>query len=321
MLINQLEYACEIVDQGFNLSKAAEVHHTSQPSVSRHIQALEKELGFQIFARSKRRILGLTEPGQVLIESAREILAATNSLKYIRDDYVSQESGTLVISASHSLARYVLPQVIQDFSRRSPQVRIVLRQENPELVEGRVLHGEADLGFLSRNPLQPVPAGLGLLPCYEEPKVLITPEDHPLLTQEVTLESLAKHPLITVDTQFTTHSDVMSAFRTAGFTPNVVLSATDVDVIKTYVRHGFGIAILGRSAYSAQEDTQLRATDLSHLIRSHQVCIELAVQAYVRRYVTDFISLFAPEISRRMVLDQIRMNADSSRSATAASAN
>jgi LysR family cys regulon transcriptional activator len=307
MLISELTYVCEIVDQGFNVSRAAIAQRTSQPSISRHIQSLERELGFQIFTRSKRRILGLTKPGEQLLDAARDIIAATRSLKHIGEDYVSEETGTLVVSSSHTQARYVLPAVIQEFSRRNPKVQVILLQGNPGQVEERLRRGEADVGIISRSPLDPIPPGIALIPCYDQQKVLITPPGHPLLDMErVTIAALAEYPLITFDTQFSTHSQVMRAFTNAGYKPNVTLSAIDADVIKTYVKHGLGVAILGDRAYNPSDDHGLCAINVQHLFQANKIYVGLEKQLYVRRYVTDFITLFAPNISRVMIMKALK---------------
>ena len=74
MKLQQLRFLCEIVDRELSISNAAAALHTSQPSVSRQIQALEKELGVAVFARSRKRILGLTKPGIEVLQIARRMV-------------------------------------------------------------------------------------------------------------------------------------------------------------------------------------------------------------------------------------------------------
>src|SRR5688572_11437147 len=260
MTLQQFRYVCEIVDRGFSVSRAAASLHTSQPSMSRQVQALEKELGFAVFTRTKRKILGLTKPGGEVLEVARKVLRATDGLRHIASDFSDGDAGTLVVTTSHTHARYVLPRVIQEFNRRHPKVRVTLRQGNPTQVAQWVSAGEADLSICS-TPTREI-TGIALLPCYEQHKVVLTPSKHPLLrAKPLTIAALALYPLITYDTDFTTHSQVMRAFEKAGYEPNVILSATDVDVMKTYVKCGLGVAIIAGLAYDPAEDRTLRAID------------------------------------------------------------
>jgi LysR family cys regulon transcriptional activator len=306
MTLQQLKYVCEIVDRGFSVSRAATSLHTSQPSMSRQLQALEKELGFAIFARSKRKILGLTKPGGEVMEVARKVLRATDGLRHIGSDFFARDSGSLVVTTSHTHARYVLPKVIQEFNRRYPKVRVTLRQGNPTQVAQWTSSGEADLSICS-SPTRQV-TGLALLPCYDQHKVVLTPRKHPLLkSRPLTIEALAHHPLITYDTDFTTHSQVMRAFEKAGHEPNVILSATDVDVMKAYVKCGLGVAIVAGLAYNAREDRELRAIDARHLFESNKIFIGIQKHTYVRGYALDFIRLFAPSMTKEKVVQAVSL--------------
>ena len=304
MTLQQLKYVCEIVERGLSVSRAAASLHTSQPSVSRQIQALEKELGIVIFSRSKRRILGLTQPGAEVLEVARKVLRATDGLRHIGNDFFARDAGTLVVTTSHTHARYVLPKVMQAFNRMYPKVRVTLRQGNPTQVAQWTSSGKADLSICS-NPPQRV-TGLALLPCYDQHKIVLTPRKHPLLkTTPLTIAALAQYPLITYDSEFTTHSQVMRAFESIGQEPNVILSATDVDVMKAYVKCGLGVAIVAALAYDAREDRELRAIDARHLFEPNKIYIGIQKHRYLRGYALDFIKLFAPSMTTDKVLKAV----------------
>lgn len=301
MTLQQLTYVREIVDRGFSVSRAAAALHTSQPSMSRQVQALERELGVQVFLRSKRRILGLTPPGEAVCETARKVITATEGLRHIGTDFLAKDSGALVVTTSHTHARYVLPKVIQAFARKYPKVRVTLRQGNPTQVAQWVSTGQADLSICS-TPTREI-GGLVLLPCYDQHKIVLVPAKHPLLASKrrLTIEALSRWPLITYDTDFTTHSQVMRAFAAADREPNVILSATDVDVMKAYVKCGLGIAIVAGLAYEPKEDRELRALDARHLFESNKIYVGIQKHAYLRGYAFDFISLFSPQITRERV--------------------
>ncbi len=300
MTLQQLKYLCEIVDRGMNISAAAQALHTSQPGMSRQIQALERELGVTIFLRGKRRILGLTETGAQVREIARKVLRTTDGLRHIGRDFSALDTGTLTVTTSHTHARYILPGIIQAFSRKYPKVRITLRQGNPVQVAQLVSAGKADLSICSK-PAHEVP-GLALIPCYDQHKIVLAPARHPLLRMShLTIKALARYPLITYDSEFPTYAQVMKAFAAADCEPNVILSATDVDVMKEYVKRGLGVAIVAALAYNAKEDRQLRAIDARHLFESNKIYVGVQKHTYVRGYALEFVRLFAPKITRETI--------------------
>jgi len=302
--LQQLKYLCEIVDRGMSISAAALSLHTSQPSMSRQMQALERELGVTIFLRSKRRILGLTAAGAEVREIARKALHTTDSLRHLSKDVSAEHSGTLTVTTSHTHARYVLPGIVQAFSRKFPKVRITLRQGNPMQVAQFVSSGKADLSICSRPPRE-VP-GLALLPCYDQHKIVLTPKGHPLLKlPRLTIKALSKFPLITYDTEFTTYAQVMRSFEAADCEPHVILSATDVDVMKEYVKRELGVAIVAALSYDAKEDRALRAIDARHLFQSNKIYIGIQKHTYVRGVALEFIKLFAPEITAGQVAQAV----------------
>ena len=165
-------------------------------------------------------------------------------------------------------------------------------------------NGEADVS-ISSDPHQPVP-DLVLLPCYANPVVILTRPGHPLLArQSVSIMDLAAQPLITYNSEFSIHTKVMRAFARRNLQPNIMLSATDVDVMKTYVKHGMGIAIVTALGYDPKQDRGLRAIDAKHLFGSTQIYLGVRKFSYLRSYVFHFISLFSPTLSRDVVTQAI----------------
>jgi len=185
-----------------------------------------------------------------------------------------------------------------------PKVRVMLRQGSPVQVAQWVSAGEADFSICSK-PAREMP-DLVLLPCYDHHKVVLVPERHPLVkTRRLSIAELAPYPLITYDIDFPTHSQVMRAFDQAGHEPNVILSATDVDVMKAYVRGGLGIAIVAALAYEKREDRGLRALEAGHLFEPNKIYIGVHKHAYLRQYAFDFMQLFAPAITKEKVLESL----------------
>ena len=300
MKLQQLRYLTEVERQGLNLSVAAEKLHTSQPGISKQIKLLEDELGVKIFVRNGKRVTAVTSPGKAIIAIAQRILHEADNLKQAAQDFADEDSGKLTIATTHTQARYVLPAVVQRFTQRYPKVKLGLVQGNPMQICQYTLAGQAD--FCIATEAIGTFKELVMLPCYAWNRCVITPPDHPLLKQNsLTLEAIAKYPISPSDFAFTGRSQINHAFETRGLTPNVVLTAIDSDVIKTYVALGLGIGIVAHMAYDPVRDTNLRALDASHLFESSTTRIGVPRNAYLRGYVYDFIEMFAPHLSRKVV--------------------
>jgi len=302
MKLQQLRYICEVARHNLNLSNAAEALFTSQPGISKQIRSLEEELGVDIFVRHGKRVVAVTEPGQAILEIAQRVLKDVENLRQVGEEFTEEDSGHLTIATTHTQARYALPHVIQRFTKRYPGVRLSLRQGSPTQISELVTSGEADIA-IATEAIE-LYEDLVMLPCYEWNRCVLVPPGHPLLkAKKLTLEAMASFPIITYDFAFTGRSKMTQAFADKGLTPNVVLTAIDADVIKTYVELGLGIGIVAMMAYDPKRDTHLRAMDASHLFEPSTTRIGIRKNSYLRGYTYEFIEMFAPHLTRRVVDD------------------
>jgi LysR family cys regulon transcriptional activator len=300
MKLQQLRFACEIARQGLNISAAGEALFTSQPGISKQIKALEDELGIEIFVRHGKRIVSLTEPGRMVIQIAERILGEAANLKRAGEEFANERAGTLTVATTHTQARYTLPKAVAAFMQRYPKVKLVLHQGNPSQICDQVLAGEADL-CIATEAISLYP-DLVSMPCHQWNRCVVVPEDHPLLeAKPLTLEAIARYPIVTYDFAFAGRSVINKAFEARGLAPNIVLTALDADVIKTYVELGLGVGLMAKMAFDEQRDRGLRALDAAHLFESSTTRIGVKRGAYLRRYVYDFIELFAPQLPRAVV--------------------
>ncbi|MDR2240312.1 MAG: CysB family HTH-type transcriptional regulator [Zoogloeaceae bacterium] len=300
MNLQQLRYIHEVARRGLNVSEASAGLHTSQPGVSRQIRLLEEELGFRIFERSGKRLTGVTEPGQAALDVTARVLEELKNLKRVGENYASETNGTLNIATTHTQARYALPAVVKRFIALYPAVRLRLHQGSPEQVAEWVLHGDADLG-IATEALDPRP-GLITLPCYQWSHAIIAPLGHPLLAANgLTLAGLARYPLITYDPSFTGRSRIDRAFEQASIEANIVLTAIDADVIKTYVKLGLGLGIIAEMAFDAERDADLAALPTQGLFASSTTRLAFRRDAYLRKFDYTFIELFASQLTPKIV--------------------
>ncbi|MEO5654370.1 MAG: HTH-type transcriptional regulator CysB [Nitrosospira sp.] len=300
MKLQQLRYLCEVANHGLNLSKAAEFLHTSQPGISKQIRLLETELGVDIFVRNGKRVVETTPPGRAILEIAERMLKDAKNLKQVGQEFANEASGSLTIATTHTQARYALPPAIKDFTLRYPKVKLILRQGSPTQIAELVSSGVADIAIATEaielfNELV-------MLPCYQWNRCIVVPPRHPLLKlKKLTLEAIAAYPIITYDFAFTGRSRINQAFDAKGLVPNVVLTAIDADVIKTYVELGLGIGILAQMAFEPKRDKHLRSIDASHLFEPSTTRIGISRNSYLRGYVYDFIEIFSPHLDRATV--------------------
>lgn len=305
MNFQQLRYLQEIARRDLNISQAADALYTSQPGISKQIKLLEEELGIEIFVRNGKRIANITEPGKLVLDIAQRLLLEADNLKLVGQEFRSQDSGSLTIAATHTQARYALPPVVKQFIQRYPSVKLNLHQGNPTQIAEQALNGEADIAIATEALDQY--DELVTLPCYEWHHCLIVPQDHPLLNEtELTLAQLAEYPIITYDFAFSGRSKINQAFEAAGLTPNIVLSAIDADVIKTYVDLGLGIGIVAEMAFVAERDVRLRRLPLDHLLQPNVTRLALRRNEFLRSYTYHFIELFASRLTRDVVINALR---------------
>ena len=300
MKLHQIRYIHEIARQGLNVSQAAEVLHTSQSGVSKACQLLEEELDLQIFQRHGKRLIGITEPGKIILNLAERVLCELENITRVGEEFIQKETGTLTVAATHTQARYRLPNAVKVFMQHYPAVTLHIHQGNPTQVADQVANGEADIG-IATEAISTYDKLL-CLPCYQWNRYVITPHNHSLLGDlPLTLEKITRYPLITYDFTFTGGSLVSHVFSEAGLKPNVVLTAIDADVIKTYVNLGLGIGLLANIAYDPERDADLGMIDASHLFPPSTTYLGVRRDAFLRGFMYEFIQLLAPQFDRDAV--------------------
>lgn len=303
MKLQQLRYIVEIVNQNLNITEAAESLYTSQPGISKQVRLLESELGVNIFERNGKHIKGLTPAGEKIVAISRELLVKAQSIKSVAEEQTRPNKGVLRIATTNTQARYMLPKVISQFKSKYPEVSLHLHQGSPTQIYDALMAGEVDLAITTEA--QYLFEEAILLPCYLWNRSVIVKCDHPLAelvkqNRKLTVQELGKYDLITYTFGFTGRSDLDQAFNQEGILPNIVFTATDADVIKTYVRLGLGVGIMATMAHT-EDDSDLVAIDASHLFKSSMTQIAFKRGMFLRNYMYDFIHYFSPHLTKMQV--------------------
>ena len=306
MKLQQLKYIWEVSKHGLNVTVTAESLLTSQPGVSKQIRLLEDELGVQIFQRNGKHLTEITAAGQSVIQIAGLILGEVENIKRIAAEHCDDSRGSLSIATTHTQARYVLPPTIKKFILDYPDVSLHMHQGTPMQISELAANRNVD--FAIATEALELFDDLIMLPCYRWNRSIIVPDDHPLAAMdEITLEAVAEFPIVTYVFGFTGRSQLDNAFYEAGLTPKVVFTAVDADVIKTYVRLGLGIGIVATLAYDPVTDSGLQALDGSHLFDYSVTKIGFRRGSFMRAYMRDFITLFAPHLNRDVIEKAIEL--------------
>ena len=200
-----------------------------------------------------------------------------------------EDTGALSIATTPTQARYALPAVVQRFIQRHPRVRLNLHEGSPDQIVELVAGASVDIGIVTE--FHPSVENLVMLPCYQWNRGVITPPDHPLLAEkQLTLEAIARHPIVTYDFAF--NPDLRSGARSRRATQtNVVLTLstrTDQGLRRARRRGGD----TGEDGFDPARDTGLRLLDARHLFEPSTTRIAYA-QRVPQAYVYDLIELFA----------------------------
>ncbi|MGI9221056.1 MAG: HTH-type transcriptional regulator CysB [Woeseiaceae bacterium] len=296
MKLQQLKYLLAIVDNGLNITAAAEKLFTSQPGVSKQLKLLEEELGLQLFVRKGKSLGSVTPAGKQVIERARFIMEEAENIRSLAANYYQEEEGTLSIATTHTQARYVLPDVVQQFRDKYPRVNLNLHQRTSEQIADMVTANEIDFAIATGS--QNMFRDLLMVPSYHWDRKIIVPKGHPLtaLERQVTLQDLAEYPLVTYIFSFSGQSSLKRAFTEQGLDPDVVFTARDIDVIKTYVRMGLGVGIVAGMA-NDEEDADMTSISATGLFPRSTTWIGFRKDIVLRRYMLEFVRLFAPHIT------------------------
>ena len=294
MTLKQLKYLLGVVDNGLNITSAAERLYTSQPGISKQLRQLEQEIGVTLFSRKGKSLVALTPAGQSIVELARKISRDVENIRSLGKDLAAEQEGTLSIATTHTQARYVLPEILSQFHGRYPGVKLELHQGTSEQIAALVAQNKVDFAIATES--REMFPELNLLPCFDWDRIVLTPKDHAIAVDGgcLTLEKLAEHPLVTYVFSSNRESSFLNAFAMKNLEPKVVFTARDADVIKTYVRMGMGVGVIAPMALLCDDLKDLDASCAKGLFPTVTTWLGFPRDKVLRQYMKDFVALFAP---------------------------
>jgi LysR family transcriptional regulator, cys regulon transcriptional activator len=301
MTLNQLRIIVAIVDAGFNITHAADRVHATQPGLSKQLKQIEEYLGVSLFVRKGKSMQGLTPAGEAILVHARRILAEVRQIRTVAANLKQSQVGSLRVATVYTQARYVLPPVAAELRKRLPDVSIDIETGEHDEAIARLTRGDVDVAVFSTSGA--APEGVFAIPAYHWHRVALVPKDHPLaeLKRLITHADLAEYPLISYRSSRLPTSSLLHAFADHGITPNVAFTARDADVIKAHVRARLGVGLIAGIAVEAVDADDLAVLDVSALFPRCTTWIALRRNDVVPHFVAEFISLYAPRITRSLL--------------------
>jgi LysR family cys regulon transcriptional activator len=301
MKLQQLKYLLAIVDNGLNITAAADRLYTSQPGVSKQLKLLEEELGLQLFSRKGKSLSRVTRAGEQVVVRARTVMEEVEQIRRLAADFYQEEEGILTIAATNTQARYVLPGIVGELRHQYPKVSLNLHQGTSDQIADMMTRNDVDFAIATGS--NDLFDDLLQIPGYHWDRIILVPNGHELtkIDRELTLQDLARHPLVSYVFSFDGETALKRTFAKQGLEANVVFTARDADVIKTYVRMGLGIGVVAGMAYEPDDHKHLTAIKVDGLFPRSTTWIGFRRNTVLRCYMADFIRLFAPHVSAEQI--------------------
>ena len=307
MKLQQLKYILEVSKNNLNVSSTAVSLFTSQPGISKQIKLLEEELGVEIFVRSGKHLTGITPVGRKILSIASEMLQLSQNIKKVAKESVDPNLGSLSISITHALAKFILPSILEQFIVSHPRVSINVIEAIPSHISTEFQNDNIDIA-LAHEDLN-VAGNIALIPCNQWNRVIITKKDHPLRKrQDLTLSDIAKYPIVTYPLGNKEQSKRLRAFSLNSIIPNIVFTSSDSDLLKTYVDLEIGIGLIPSIALRDEDKKNFEIIRCDTLFESSTTVIAVKKSTFLRSYVYDFIMLFAPHLTKDLIDSMLIVN-------------
>ena len=307
MKLQQLKYILEVSKNNLNVSSTAVSLFTSQPGISKQIKLLEEELGVEIFVRSGKHLTAITPVGRKILSIASEMLQLSQNIKKVAKESVDPNLGSLSISITHALAKFILPSILEQFIVSHPRVSINVIEAIPSHISTEFQNDNMDIA-LAHEDLN-VAGNIALIPCNQWNRVIITKKDHPLSKrQDLTLSGIAKYPIVTYPLGNKEQSKRLRAFSLNSIIPNIVFTSSDSDLLKTYVDLEIGIGLIPSIALRDEDKKNFEIIRCDTLFESSTTVIAVKKSTFLRSYVYDFIMLFASHLTKDLIDSMLTVN-------------
>ncbi|MEV6505167.1 MULTISPECIES: LysR substrate-binding domain-containing protein [unclassified Streptomyces] len=261
MQFQQLQYFVAVAETR-HFTRAADLVHVAQPSLSQQIKALERELGADLFLRARGNIT-LTDAGEALLPLARRILADADTARHEVQELAQLRSGRIRLGATPSLCTGLLPDVLRAFHDRYPGIRLLIEEGGSHDLVRELARGALDLALVVLPLPTPSPALTTVELLREDLVVVSSPEaPAPGRGRTVRISDLEGERLVMFRHGYDLRELTVAACRTEGFEPDFAVEGGEMDAVLGFVRAGLGVAVVPRMV-ATKSGRGLRVTPLA----------------------------------------------------------
>ncbi|MEU6140720.1 LysR substrate-binding domain-containing protein [Streptomyces sp. NPDC047081] len=263
MQFQQLQYFVAVAETR-HFTRAADLVHVAQPSLSQQIKALERELGADLFLRARGNIT-LTDAGEALLPLARRILADADTARHEVQELVQLRSGRVRLGATPSLCTGLLPDVLRAFHDRYPGIRLLIEEGGSHDLVRELARGALDLALVVLPLPTPSPA-LTTVELLREDLVVVSSPEAPAPggpgRRTVRIADLEGERLVMFRHGYDLRELTVAACRAEGFEPAFAVEGGEMDAVLGFVRAGLGVAVVPRMV-ATRTGRGLRVTPLA----------------------------------------------------------
>ncbi|MBC9785065.1 LysR family transcriptional regulator [Heliobacterium chlorum] len=279
MDVRHLEYFIEVARHR-SFTKASQVLHISQPSISKTIKILEDELGVTLFHRSAKQI-ELTDAGKAVLGQAQQILASFQNLTSELSDVMNIKKGNIRIGIPPNAGSSPFPRLIGEFKKAFPQITIQLVEIGSKKIEQGISEGTLDIGVVCTIPEKK--QTLSMFSFVKEPLMLIVPGNHRLSKKQVVdYSELKDESFVFYREDFSLYDRIIERCNLCGYKPKIICQSSQWDFMTEMVASQLGIALLPQRICEKVNSDQVKVLPL----RDPQIYWNLTVIWNKYRYLS-----------------------------------
>jgi DNA-binding transcriptional LysR family regulator len=277
-------------------TRAARRLGTSQPSLSRRVQQLERDLGARLVVRTPQGVV-LTSAGERFLAHAERALLSVDAGRTAIEELAGEPRGVVTLGSQPTVSAYALPEALARFHAEHPDVVLRLREGRPNEIEERLASGELDLALLNL-PVHRL--DLAFQKLWQEDYLLAVPPSHRLAApgRPVSLAEAAGEPLLVVAGVASTAA-LLAACEERGARPRVVVEADNLEAVRRMVERGLGVALLPRIMAEAADARRLRTVELARGGLRRQVALVHRGEAYLTAAARALRAVVVDVLARR----------------------
>lgn len=241
MQLQQLVYFLAVA-QTRHFTRAAELAHVAQPSLSKQIHNLERELGSELFHRARGNV-SLTPAGEVLVPFAKRILADVETARLQVNELAELRRGRLRLGATPSLCTGLLSDALACFRGRYPGIDLIIEESGSRDLVRQVAEGAIDLAVIT-SPLHRGDPTLDSVPILREQLTVAVPRHLEPGLESFRIEDLRERSLVMFREGYDLRATTLAVCQRAGFQPRFAIEGGEMDAVLSFVEAGLGVAVV-----------------------------------------------------------------------------